>query len=129
METAVTTSISWGLRAHHQPSTLVFLLAGIVGFARRVTNAIRNRNEAAMLGSFDDRMLADIGLTRSDVRDAYSEPLWRDPTTILASRVHERRLNRPHGNLGEIEQLISPPLAPQSGYKPLRTDRPARYLI
>jgi hypothetical protein len=43
--------------------------------------------------------------------------------------VHERRLNRPHGNLGEIEQLISPPLAPQSGYKPLPTDRPARYLI
>ena len=48
-----------------------------------------------MLAQFDDRMLSDIGLTRSDLRDAYSEPLWRDPTHILASRAHERRISRP----------------------------------
>ena len=33
-------------------------------------------------GGLDDRMLADIGLTRGDVRDAFSEPVWRDPTAF-----------------------------------------------
>ena len=33
---------------------------------------------------FNDRMLSDIGLTRGDVADAYAEPLWRDPTALLA---------------------------------------------
>ena len=46
------------------------------------------------LPGLDDRMLADIGLTRGDVRDAYSEPVWRDPTAILVSRAQERRINR-----------------------------------
>ena len=40
---------------------------------------------------FDDRMLADIGLTRRDVREAFSEPIWRDPTDLLAERVAGRR--------------------------------------
>ena len=39
-------------------------------------------------------MLADIGLTRSDLRDAYSEPLWHDPTDVLARRAAERRTSR-----------------------------------
>ena len=39
----------------------------------------------------DDRMLADIGLTRSDLRDAYAEPLWRDPTDVLAGRARDKR--------------------------------------
>ena len=47
-----------------------------------------------MLTGLDDRMLADIGLTRGDLRDAYSEPVWRDPTAILVSRAQERRVNR-----------------------------------
>ena len=44
----------------------------------RLVVAINHRRE--------HRMLADIGLTRSDLRDAYSEPLWRDPTSLLANR-------------------------------------------
>ena len=53
-----------------------------------------------MLTGLDDRMLADIGLTRGDVRDAYSEPVWRDPTAILVSRAHERRINRRRTSIG-----------------------------
>ena len=48
-----------------------------------------------MLAGFDDRMLADIGLTRGDLRDAVSEPLWRDPTHVLVRRARERRWARP----------------------------------
>jgi uncharacterized protein YjiS (DUF1127 family) len=53
--------------------------------------AVRNRRAAAGLAGLDDHMLADIGLTRSDLRDAYAEPLWHDPTDLLASRAAERR--------------------------------------
>ena len=60
----------------------------------RLVRAFRHRQDATMLAGFDERMLADIGLTRSDVRDAFSEPLWRDPTTILVDRAGERRSSR-----------------------------------
>ena len=53
--------------------------------------AFRHRHDATVLLRFDDRMLADIGLTRRDVREAFSEPVWRDPTDLLAERVAGRR--------------------------------------
>ena len=49
----------------------------------RLIVAIKHRRELAHLADLDDRMLADIGLTRTDLRDACSEPLWRDPTSML----------------------------------------------
>lgn len=63
-------------------------------FAIRVLRAAKNRHSASMLARLDDRMLADIGLTRSDLRDAYAEPLWEDPTSVLAMRAAERRMSR-----------------------------------
>jgi hypothetical protein len=39
----------------------------------------------------DRRELADIGLNRSDVRDASALPLDRDPTGLLAERARDRR--------------------------------------
>jgi uncharacterized protein YjiS (DUF1127 family) len=62
--------------------------------AIRVLRAAKNRHSASMLARLDDRMLADIGLTRSDLRDAYAEPLWEDPTSVLAQRAAERRESR-----------------------------------
>jgi uncharacterized protein YjiS (DUF1127 family) len=62
--------------------------------AKRFVQALRRRADVAMLAGFDDRMLADIGLTRADVRDAFSEPLWRDPSALLARRAAERRSGR-----------------------------------
>jgi uncharacterized protein YjiS (DUF1127 family) len=53
--------------------------------------AVRHRRELSHLASRDDRMLADIGLTRGDLRDACSEPLWHDPTSLLSRRVGHRR--------------------------------------
>lgn len=61
----------------------------------RLGRAVRNRREASALARLDDHMLADIGLTRSDLRDAYSQPLWHDPTDVLAGRAAERRTRRP----------------------------------
>ena len=49
------------------------------------------------LARLDDRLLADIGLNRSDLRDAYAGPLWHDPSELLARRAVERRAR--HGNI------------------------------
>jgi uncharacterized protein YjiS (DUF1127 family) len=53
--------------------------------------AIRGRRELSSLADLNDHILADIGLRRSDLHDAYSEPLWRDPTTVLSRRASRRR--------------------------------------
>jgi uncharacterized protein YjiS (DUF1127 family) len=55
---------------------------------------LRRRREAAALAGFNDHMLADIGLTRGDLNDAFAQPPWRDPTTLLVARVKERRTSR-----------------------------------
>ena len=74
---------------------LVHSVAGIVvARTRQLAQFVKNRRDAVTLASLDDRMLADIGLTRGDVRDAVSGPVWRDPTAILVSRAQERRVKR-----------------------------------
>jgi len=71
--------------------------------------AVRNRRAAAALGGLDDHMLADIGITRSDVRDAYAEPLWHDPTDVLAGRAAERRHRRRRSALVQPDGDPQPP--------------------
>jgi uncharacterized protein YjiS (DUF1127 family) len=58
---------------------------------RGLATAFRHRHDAAVLMGLDDRMLADIGLSRRDVREAFSVPVWRDPTELLVDRVYRRR--------------------------------------
>ena len=69
-------------------------VAFVTYWLKQIARARRHRSEAAMLAGLDRRMLADIGITRSDVRDAFSEPFWEDPTTLLRERALERRWNR-----------------------------------
>ena len=102
----MTTAFQGALRAPYQPSSFALVLAGVLAAVRKVGQVLKNRHDAMMLAQFDDRMLSDIGLTRSDLRDAYSEPLWRDPTHILASRARERRINR------QVIVLAAPSLVP-----------------
>jgi uncharacterized protein YjiS (DUF1127 family) len=70
-------------------------LAGRAGRGlKRIAERIKNRRDAMRLVDLDDRMLADIGITRSDLRDAYSAAPWRDPSELLARRATERRIRR-----------------------------------
>jgi uncharacterized protein YjiS (DUF1127 family) len=69
------------------------LLALVTYWLREFVRARRHRREAHMLAGLDRRMLADIGITRADVRDAFFEPFWDDPTALLRERALERRLN------------------------------------
>jgi uncharacterized protein YjiS (DUF1127 family) len=95
------------------PSHLAWLVNAVAGIAvarvRDVLQLIKNRRDAAVLAGLDDHMLADIGLTRGDLRDAYSVPVWRDPTAVLVSRSHERRINRRRVGIGLAEKTFDAP--------------------
>jgi uncharacterized protein YjiS (DUF1127 family) len=54
----------------------------------------RHHREVALLQTFDERMLRDVGLTRADVQGAASTPWWRDPAAILRGRAGPRGHNR-----------------------------------
>ena len=79
-------------------ATLVRAFASLVAMVsywlKAIARARRHRREANALAGLDRRMLADIGITRSGVSDAFSEPLWADPTALLKERAIERRMNR-----------------------------------
>lgn len=63
-------------------------------WGKAFAKARSHRQDAKKLAGLDRRMLADIGITRSDVNDAFSEPFWEDPTALLRERAIERRMNR-----------------------------------
>lgn len=70
---------------------LARLLMQMAGLAVKVARSLENRSALTQLAQLDDHMLRDIGVTRGDVRDAASEPLWRDGTHVLIARAVERR--------------------------------------
>lgn len=59
--------------------------------AGTIGRAIERRRVLADLAGLDDHMLKDIGVTRTDLRDAAAVPLLRDPTRVLVLRTIERR--------------------------------------
>ncbi len=89
--------------------------SNLTGWFGRLARARRHRKQAAALAQFDRRMLADLGISRSDLRDAFSEPFWEDPTALLRERVLERRLNRA--------------LVRDDAFARLRTHRPSRETV
>ncbi len=111
-------------------SVLASVLTLVARRLHLLVRAAKNRRDAAMLARLDDRMLSDIGLTRSDLRDAYAEPLWRDPTCILAARAGERRAyRRGFGSALSNRAPLSPSIVPHEGYLRPATGRPSRYAV
>lgn len=111
-------------------SAIASMLTALGRSLQLLMRAARNRRAAAMLAHFDDRMLSDIGISRSDLHDAYAEPLWRDPTCVLAMRAAERRINR--RGLGfnfSGRASTAPSIVPNEGYTRPATNRPSRYSL
>ncbi len=109
--------------ARTAPSVFASAVAALVTGLKALSRALKNRRDATLLATMDDRMLADIGLTRSDLRDAYAEPLWRDPTDMLAGRVDEKRRYRPRRGGGP--HVSAPSIAPDQAFATRQTDRAA----
>ena len=65
----------------------------LAGSVWGIAIAIKHRRELAQLTDRDNRMLADIGLTRGDLYEVRSEPFWVDPTTTLQKRTRRRGLS------------------------------------
>jgi uncharacterized protein YjiS (DUF1127 family) len=76
---------------------------------KTLAKSFEHRRDAAFLAQLDDRMLADIGLTRGDLRDALSEPPWRDPTALLVVRAGERRAHRRRAGSGLARDVVTAP--------------------
>ena len=98
---------------------------------KRLAERIKNRHDAMRLAELDDRMLADIGLNRSDLRDAYAVPPWQDPSDLLAQRAAARRGRRVRASLPCVpvatvatELFGTPPVSCRPSL-----DRPARFLV
>lgn len=70
------------------------VLALVTRWLKGLARARRHRRAAFALASLDHHMLADIGLTRADVSDAFSSRFWEDPTDVLRERADARRLPR-----------------------------------
>jgi uncharacterized protein YjiS (DUF1127 family) len=72
-----------------------------------LSRALRHRGEIKHLAEFDDRMLKDIGLTRSDVSSALSEPLLRNPSWVLVrSAERHSRGERPDRSSRRLRPVV-----------------------
>jgi uncharacterized protein YjiS (DUF1127 family) len=74
-----------------QPSPFLETLNGISSYFGELLEARRGRRELVRLASFDDDMLADIGVVRSDIEWALMQPWNGDPSLELAMRVNRRK--------------------------------------
>ena len=97
---------------------LASLVAFVMQWLKAIARARKHRRQANALAGLDRNMLADIGITRADLNDALSGSFWEDPTALLRERALERRLYR-------AAPIKREPRA-ENGFRPLRTDRPAR---
>jgi uncharacterized protein YjiS (DUF1127 family) len=92
------------------PAVTAFAIAAAVRARlslKRLLERVKNRRDTMRLASLDDRMLADIGLNRSDLRDAFAELPWRDPSDVLVRRASERRAGRRLTDGGASSALCS----------------------
>ena len=103
---------TWKVATEPFGRALLAFAGTVVARIRRFTATLQHRRDLAALANLDERMLADIGLTRSDLREAFSEPLWRDPTAILVNRVRGRR-SREYRRV--TRTVAAPSIVPQSG--------------
>ena len=99
---------------------LLALVILVTYWLKQFARARAHRREARVLAGLDRHMLADIGITRADLRDAFSAPFWEDPTVLLKERSGERR---------RYAQHALRTVAVENGFKRPATDRPARHAI
>ncbi|MCB8820362.1 DUF1127 domain-containing protein [Microvirga rosea] len=87
-------------------------LGSIVRAVANIVKALQHRREIVHLAEFDDRMLKDIGLVRSDVEGALAEPLLHNPSWVLVrcAERHARteRVAAPARSVRPVVPLVKP---------------------
>ena len=93
-------------------ATLASALIQVAAVTRRQVEAVKSwrqaRRDYAALCEMDDNTLADLGLSRGDLRDATAAGFFGDPTVIVATRAAERG----HGRRPQPTALVGPSLVP-----------------
>ena len=80
-----------------------------------LARTVRHRREIKGLAELDDRLLKDVGLTRGDVQGALSEPLLRNPSTVLvrSAERHSRAEMTPRARAARpVVPLVRAPAGP-----------------
>jgi uncharacterized protein YjiS (DUF1127 family) len=98
------------------------MVAFLAHWRKALARARHHRREAAALAGLDRHMLADIGVTSADLRDAFSQPFWEDPTELLRERAGERRASH------DMAHRLSTPSV-ETAFRRPPIDRLPRYLI
>lgn len=62
------------------------LLSSLLRTTRALVRALHHRRAARKIEELPDHLLADIGLTRDDVRHGLSQPIAVDPTCEFSRR-------------------------------------------
>ncbi|MEM6665204.1 MAG: DUF1127 domain-containing protein [Pseudomonadota bacterium] len=75
----------------------------VIAAVKTVYRLWASRRAVLRVKELDDRMLADIGLTRDDVREALAQPYWSDPSSSLRATTLQRT-SRAHG--GPLLHLV-----------------------
>jgi uncharacterized protein YjiS (DUF1127 family) len=127
METAMINIPVVPIAAGALARAFITLAKPVTRWLKAAARARRNRRDAAVLAGLDSRMLSDMGITRADLRDAFSEPFWQDPTALLHERSQERRQYRYRNLTVFTPRLREAPVA--DGFTRPATDRPARRAI
>jgi uncharacterized protein YjiS (DUF1127 family) len=100
------------------------LVSLVAYWLKQLAQARRHRREARALAGLDRYMLADIGISRADVHDAFSARFWEDPTELLAMRADDR-----HRYRGAGVTRAQAAAATENGFHRPSTNRPARHAI
>lgn len=78
-------------RSSHLFSLFDLAAARVAGGVRALKTVWERRRLIGQLGALDDYMLRDIGITRQDIVSLTAEPMFRDPTILLAARARDTR--------------------------------------
>lgn len=80
-----------GERLRQTAAAVLAVTMSTLSRVNEVVRAFRNRRAVGSLLQWDDRMLADIGLTPNDVRSVMALPVAEDPSHRLGALAAERR--------------------------------------
>lgn len=88
-------------------ASIGLILACVAG-GKRFWTSFRNRRAVVGMTEYDERMLKDIGLSRSDVLGALAAPYSEDPSTILSRRFETREASQAANGGCSRQDKVSP---------------------
>ena len=101
----ITTTKHSSARTASALTTLADTARAVVGALAASWTIMQNRRRIRALGELDDYLLADMGLTREDLREAYATPVHLDASlrlAVLAQHVDRPTTEcRPRGRRGD----------------------------